>query len=187
VERIVELALGIGEEARDLAFWQMALRAILVYLAVLLIVRLGKKRFMSRATAFDVIVGIILGSVASRAITGNAPLLPTLTATAVIMALHWLFSAMAVRADWFGSAIKGHSRMLVKDGKVDQEALCAAHMTDRDLAEALREKGVAAPEEAAEARLERSGNVSAIKRKPEPRIVSVDVEPGVQTVRLELD
>lgn len=84
------------------------LRAVLVYIVTLAIVRLGKKRFMGRATAFDVIVGIIIGSVASRAITANASLLPALAAIASIMGLHWLFSAAAIRFPRFGELIKGH-------------------------------------------------------------------------------
>jgi hypothetical protein len=72
-----DLLLGLGEEARDLSPWQMAARAVVVYLATLAIVRIGKKRFLSRASAFDVIVGIVIGSIASRAVTGNAPILPS--------------------------------------------------------------------------------------------------------------
>ena len=44
----------------------MALRTIVIYAFSLLIVRLGSKRFLSQATAFDVIVGIMLGSVINR-------------------------------------------------------------------------------------------------------------------------
>src|SRR3954467_15198928 len=50
----------------------------------------------SRATAFDVILGIMLGSMVSRAIAGTAPFLPTLAASSTLLAVHWLFSAGAV-------------------------------------------------------------------------------------------
>ena len=79
----IDLVFGAGKEAWDLTAPQMAARAALIYAVALAIVRIGKKRFMGRATAFDVIVGIILGSIASRAVTGNAPMIPTMTATIV--------------------------------------------------------------------------------------------------------
>jgi uncharacterized membrane protein YcaP (DUF421 family) len=60
--------------------------------------------------------------------------------------------------------VKGHSHLLVENGQVDHEALRASHMTDRDLAEALREKGVADVAKIACARLERDGSVSVIQR-----------------------
>lgn len=183
---IFEIALGLGEKPQDLGMTEMALRAVVIYLATLAIVRLGKKRFMSRASAFDVIVGIMLGSIASRAITGNAPIAPAMAAAAVTMALHWGFSALAVRWHGFGTMIKGRDRLLVRDGQVDEDELRAAHMTMRDLAEELREKGIADVAGVAEARLERDGAISAIKAAGAPNVVTIDVAAGVQTVRLEI-
>ena len=182
---VVEMLLGLGEE-NGLSALQMGARAAVVYVVTLAIIRLGKKRFMGRATAFDIIVGIVLGSIASRAITGNAPMVPAMTAAAVVMALHWSFSALAVRWSPFGTMIKGSNRLLIKDGAVDEDALCEAHMTTRDLHEALREQGVEELAGVAEAHLERDGTVSVIRKPTEPRIVSIQVAPGVQTVRLEL-
>jgi uncharacterized membrane protein YcaP (DUF421 family) len=43
---------------------------------------------MGKAPAFDMMLGIMVGSIVSRAITGNAPLVPTLAATATLIALH---------------------------------------------------------------------------------------------------
>ena len=182
---LFDTLLGLGAE-KDLTALQMGARALVVYVVTLAIIRLGKKRFMGRATAFDVIVGIVLGSIASRAITGNAPMVPALTAAAVVMALHWGFSAMAVRWGFFGKVIKGRSRLLVKDGEVDEDELCAAHMTRRDLLVAVREQGISEVSQVSEARLERDGSVSVLGKSAEPRIVTVRVEDGVQTLRLEL-
>lgn len=159
-----ESALGLGAEAKDLEPGQMALRAVAMYIVVLAIVRLAKKRFLGSASAFDVVVGIIVGSIASRAITGNAPLLPSLAATAAIIVMHWLFSAFALRSHGFGKLIKGSSRVLVRNGEVDDAGLRAVHMTQRDLEEALRQQGVDNLQKVSEARLERNGSVSVIER-----------------------
>ena len=183
---VIDVALGLGEEAKDLSALQMSARALVIYLATLAIIRAGKKRFMGRATAFDVIVGIVLGSIASRAITGNAPMFPAMASAAVIMGLHWIFSGLAVRSGAFGKLIKGRDRLLVKDGAVDEEALRAAHMTSGDLLEALRAQGLEETARVSEARLERDGSVSVIKKQAEPRILDIRVSSGVQTVRVEL-
>jgi uncharacterized membrane protein YcaP (DUF421 family) len=183
---LLETILGLEKEAQELTILQMSARALVVYAATLAIVRIGKKRFMARASAFDVIVGIVLGSVVSRAITGNAPLAPALAAAAVIMLLHWLFSAAAVRSHLFGKIIKGEHRTIVRGGRIDEVALRAAHMTDRDLEEALREQGVTDVSQVEEARIERDGTVSVVKAQAQPRVVELDVANGVQRVRLEL-
>jgi uncharacterized membrane protein YcaP (DUF421 family) len=186
INHALEWAFGTGGSSVHINVPQMALRAVVVYGAVVLIVRMGKKRFMSRATAFDVILGIMLGSLVSRAIAGTAPFAPTLAASATLIAVHWLFSAGGVRWHAFGMVIKGSSRVLVKDGRIDEEALRAAHMSDRDLWEELRSKSISGLNEVAEARLERSGNLSVIKAKREPKIVEIAVADGVQTVRVEI-
>ena len=186
INQVLEWAFGAGGSSVHINAPQMALRAIVVYVATVLMVRLGKKRFMSRATAFDVILGIMLGSLVSRAIAGTAPFMPTLAASAALIGMHWLFSAGAVRSHRFGEAIKGRSRILVKDGRIEAEALRAAHMSDRDLWEELRSKSIADLNEVAEARLERSGSLSVIKAKREPKVIEIVVAEGVQTVRVEL-
>jgi uncharacterized membrane protein YcaP (DUF421 family) len=152
----------------------------------LAIVRLGKKRFLGRATAFDVILGIMLGSIVSRAVTGNAPLVPALGAAAVLMLMHWLFSAIALRWHGFGALVKGQPRLLVQDGRPRDDAMRASHMTEHDLWEDLRGKSVSSLAEVKEARLERSGQLSVVKAKPEPKVVEVAVRDGVQTVRIEI-
>ena len=183
---LLRAALGLGLDARDIGAAQMALRAVAVYAAALAMVRLGKKRFMGRATAFDVILGIMLGSVVSRAITGNAPFGPALAAAAALLAAHWLLSALAFRWHGLGTALKGRPRLLVRAGEPDRAAMRRAHMSEHDLREALRAEGVSRLEEVAEARLERSGRLSVIKARPEPKVVEIAVAEGVQTVRVEL-
>ncbi len=186
LDDIWALALGIGLEAKDLTAGQAAMRALVIYVVTLAFVRLAKKRFLGSASAFDVVVGIIVGSIASRTITGNAPLLPACAAIAAIVALHWLFSALALRSHGFGKLIKGGSRRLIENGQVDGDALRVSHMSERDLEEALRQQGVKDFAAVAEARLERDGSISVIERKQELHVAEVAIADGVQTVRLEL-
>ena len=63
----IQTLLGFGQDVGDVGAVQMALRTIVIYAFSLVIVRLGSKRFLSQATAFDVIVAIMLGSIMSRA------------------------------------------------------------------------------------------------------------------------
>lgn len=156
--------LGEGREPRDLGAGQMALRALVVYVAMIAVVRLSKKRFMGRASAFDVILGIMIGSIASRGITGNAPLFPTLVSVATLLGLHWAFSGLALLWSGIGVLLKGRPVVLIRNGIVDQAALSREHMTRADLDEALRRQGMADIAETELATLERNGNVSVVRR-----------------------
>ena len=186
MEELGRTVLGSGLKPDQLDLAQVALRAVLIYVATLAIVRLGKKRFMGRGSAFDVIVGIVVGSIAGRAITGNAPLGTAIAGIAVLLAMHWLFSAVATRWHGFGVLIKGQSRLLVRDGKLDEAALRAEHLTCADLDEDLRGKGRAGLDGVREGRIERDGKLSLLTRTEPPKVVDVTVRDGVQTVRIQL-
>lgn len=178
--------LGLGVD--NLHTWQMALRAVIVYISALAMVRIGEKRFLGRNTAFDVILGIIFGSVVSRAITGSSPFFPTLAAGLALVVLHWLFAIASFHSDWFGTFVKGRNRVLVEDGSILWDAMQKSHISETDLMTALRmQAGSDELEHVAEARLERSGDISVIKEHAQPRILEVDVAEGVQTVRIRLD
>ena len=183
----LQMFLGYERDIGDVDALQMALRTIIVYVATLVLIRLGSKRFLSQATAFDVIVGIMLGSVMSRAINSSAPLFPTLGAGLVFVGLHKFLAMLAARTDWFGSIVKGKPVLLIEDGKVQQQGMRRADMSEHDLEQALRMQGQEAdPAGVERAYLERGGSVSVIPAKSQPRVLEVRVEDGVQTVRIEL-
>jgi hypothetical protein len=52
--------------------------------------------------------------------------------------------------------------------------------------QACRRRGLTRPEQVAEARLERNGDISVIRTERPPRVAEVRVADGVQTVRIEL-
>lgn len=161
---LVREAFGFSLKAENIEFWQVAARAVLVYIALIAMFRIAKKRSLGRATALDVVLVITVGSLASRGITANAPLTNCLIAILTLIGMHWLISLVtrdhARISDW----IKGAPTRIIVDGKVEYDALLAAHMSDDDLMEDLRQKGIASPEHAKEAILERSGQLSVIKK-----------------------
>jgi uncharacterized membrane protein YcaP (DUF421 family) len=109
----------------------------------------------------------MLGSIMSRAINGSAPLVPTLVAGAVLLFMHWAFATLAFRMHWLSASLKGTRIPLVRDGKVLEDGMRRAKITEDDFAEALRlqvrDDDVSKVEAAY---MERSGAISVIPRKP---------------------
>jgi uncharacterized membrane protein YcaP (DUF421 family) len=157
-------AFGVGMEPRHLRVSQVCLRAILIFFAALCIVRIADKRFFAKKTAFDVILGFILGSMLARAIDGAEPLIPTITAGFGLALLHRFLGFLACRFPKLGGIIKGHSQILIEEGRVNHQTLVKHHIGEDDLLEELRLNGVGKPSEAKLAHLERSGEVSVIKK-----------------------
>ena len=179
--------LGLGRDVADVTTAQMALRTVIVYAFALAVIRLGSRRFLSQASAFDVIVAIMLGSIMSRAINGSAPFLPTLVSGAALVGIHWLLAALAYRLDWIGPVVKGRPVTLITDGAVDRDAMRRAGVSEHDLEQALRSQArVSEPSRVRLATLERDGSISVLPADEPPRVVEMSVEQGVQTVRVEL-
>jgi uncharacterized membrane protein YcaP (DUF421 family) len=159
--------LGLGEETKSLDMMQVSLRALVVFAAAIAIVRVADKRFLARKTAFDVVLALILASLLARAINGSAPLGPTLVSGLVLVMAHRFLAWLSRRSHWFGKLVKGNDDVVIEHGEVREEVLKRHNFTERDLMEDLRLEGVRSPEEVESARIERSGDLSVIKKQKE--------------------
>ena len=156
--------LGIHSPASNLTWSQMSLRTIIVFLFGILCMRLADRRFIGKSAGFDVFLAIILGSVLSRGINGQAPFFPTLGASGLLIVIHRLLGFVACRFSGFSRLIKGDAITLVHGGQMIHEAMRRADISLDDLEENLRQNGnVASAQKVFEARLERNGQISVVK------------------------
>lgn len=183
------ISWAIGLNAEQLSLWQMGLRAAIIYIAALLMVRVaGDRRFIGTYAALDVLLAIILGSTLSRAINGSAPFFNSIGAALVLVWMHWLVCAIAFHSERFDTLIKGHSRILVQDGKVLKKAMKKSHISRKDLEDSLRLKAkITDLNQVKLARLESNGEISVIPKKTSPRVIEVSVEDEIKTLRIQLD
>src|SRR5258708_37066155 len=91
VSQVVYTLVGIGTEPRELTFLQVSVRGVIVFIATLIMMRLGSKRSLAEKTAFDAVFVVIIGSMLARAINGSEAFFPTLGTGFVLVFLHWLF------------------------------------------------------------------------------------------------
>lgn len=155
--------LGLSLPAHELQAGHVAWRTVIVFVFGVVIVRLSNRRLLGRNAAFDVLLGVLLGSVLSRAINGSAPFGPTLLGSALLIALHHLLAAAATRWHALSRLLKGSPHVLVRNGRIDEHALARCDLSREDLEEELRLQGhTPDPREIAEARLERTGTLSVV-------------------------
>jgi uncharacterized membrane protein YcaP (DUF421 family) len=158
-------AMGIGIEPKNLTFLQISLRGIIVLLAALAMLRLGHKRSLARKTPFDAVLLVILASVLARTINGSAPFLATLGGSFVIVMLHRLLAAAAYYSHPIGVLLKGTPEVIVQDGRILRNVMRKNHVSEHDLEEDLRlDAQCESIEEVRVARIERSGDISFIKK-----------------------
>ena len=161
----LEVLLGLGREAAGLTFLQISLRGVVVFVAALVTVRCGDRRFLSQKTAFDAVLGFILASMLARAVNGTAAFFPTLGGSFVLVMLHRLLAYWSRRSHRFGLLIKGRSDVIVRDGSLDEAAARRNRLSDHDVLEDLRLNGnVAGLGDVLLAVLERNGQISVVRR-----------------------
>lgn len=158
--------LGVEVEAKDLTLLQVSVRAVIIFATTIILVRLAHKRFLSKMTALDAILGFTLASTMARAINGSAPLLETILAGLILVLLHRGLSAIAARWKSFGPLVKGQSEKVVQDGQILESVMKRHDLTQNDLMEELRQEGgVNDVSKVKEAYIERSGRVSVVLKE----------------------
>jgi len=158
--------LGPDGKATELTLFNISLRAFLIFIAGLALVRVGDRRSLAEKTAFDAIFIVLLGSMLSRAINGTSPFFTTIAAAIVLMIIHRTFAFAAYKSHWFGQLIKGKPITVVRNGEMDWQGLKRALVSKHDFEEDLRLDGKTDDVSTIRlARLERSGDISFVKKE----------------------
>jgi uncharacterized membrane protein YcaP (DUF421 family) len=157
--------LGPDGKASELTLLHISLRSLFIFIIGLALVRIGDRRSLSEKTAFDAIFIVLIGSMLSRAINGTAPFFTTIAAGIVLMVIHRACAFGACKSHAFGKLLKGRPVTLVRNGKIDYAEMRRSLVSEHDLEEDLRlEAKTEDVSTIATARLERSGDISFIKK-----------------------
>jgi uncharacterized membrane protein YcaP (DUF421 family) len=143
----------------------MTVRALLLFLYGVMLVRIAGPRMFGHSAVIDLILTVLIGSNLSRALTGNAPLFPTMVATAAMVFIHWLLARLAFHYNWISWLVKGHRVQLVRRGEIDWVAMRSNAIADGDLLDAAREAGIHELDEIVEASLQRNGKIIVTGRR----------------------
>jgi uncharacterized membrane protein YcaP (DUF421 family) len=158
--------LGQDGKVTDLTLLQISLRGFIIFIIALALVRIGDRRSLAEKNAFDAIFIVLIGSMLSRAINGAAPFFTTIAAGIALMIIHRAFAFGACKSHWFGKLIKGQPVTLVRNGQVDWRQMKRSLVSKHDFEEDLRLDAKTEDVSTIQlARLERSGDISFIKRE----------------------
>ncbi|NVM90562.1 uncharacterized membrane protein YcaP (DUF421 family) [Variovorax sp. SG517] len=153
-------------EGSELAAWQMGARALVVFFLALAMIRASGRRSFGQQSPFDTCITVLLGAVLSRAVVGASPFWSTMAAGVALVVTHRLVALASMRWQGFEDLINGHEITLVRDGRMDYDAMRHALVSRKDLDEALRQQaGGVRLDEVERAVLERDGKLSIVRRR----------------------
>jgi uncharacterized membrane protein YcaP (DUF421 family) len=138
---------------------------VLAYVALVLTLRVSRKRTLTKLNAFDLVVTVALGSVlATVLLSKDVALAEGVLAIAVLISLQYAITWGSVRSPWFSGVIKSEPTLLVRGGTFIDSAMRKQRLTRQEVLAALRRDGVRTLEEAEAVILETDGSISVITK-----------------------
>ena len=142
-----------------------ALLTVLVYLAMLTVIRAAGSRAISKMSAHDMVVTVALGSlIATIPLQTSVTLARGVVILAVFLALQRVLKYMNRRWPVAGAVIRGSPALVVYEGRILDERTRALHLTDGDVRAAVRGAGLVSLDQAHAVVLELDGTWSVIRR-----------------------
>ena len=156
----------LGLDSKELVPYQMAARAVVMYIVSIVLIRLSGLRLLGKQTPFDHLTVLILGAMLGRAIVAGQSFGGSILAAIIIIGLHRLCAWWSFTSKKAGSVLKGEPVELVKNSNFIETNLTKTQVTKNDLEEAARTQiNTSELSEIKDAFLERSGKISIVKKK----------------------
>jgi uncharacterized membrane protein YcaP (DUF421 family) len=135
------------------------LRPIIVYLCLILFLRIFGKRELAQLNPFDLVVLLCLSNTVQNSIIGDDNTVSGgIVGVFSLLSINYLLTRVLFRLPKLNKIIEGKETVLIRNGKVDQEALKREALTELDLKMVLHKQGLRDYSEVERCVLEASGN-----------------------------
>lgn len=139
------------------------LRTIILYLALILVVRLMGKRQLGEMEPSELVVAMLISDLAAVPMQDTGiPLFSGLVPIFTVLGLELILSFLTFRFVSFRRVLCGKPVVLMENGKILYSSLKKTRVSINELIENLRENGVLDPSTVRYAILETDGNISVL-------------------------
>lgn len=144
-------------------FYELVLRAVVIYFALLIAFRLIGKHEFGQLSAFDLILLLIISESISTALNANDKSITAgLIVAATLFAVNYLMSWAQFRSPGFRRIVSGEAEVLIRDGQPDGRVMRRERMSRDDIEASLRGKGIDGLDKVRLGYLEDDGTISAL-------------------------
>jgi len=150
----------------SMPWWEFVFRAVVVYVAVLTMVRVSGKRAMGQLTPFDMLLIVLLGNAVQNALLGqDTSLGGGLLLAATLISLNFAVGLITSRSARAERLIEGEPVVLARDGHVFRQVLRRELVSNADFEAAMRQQGCLQLDEVKLALLETNGHITILSSK----------------------
>ena len=142
----------------------LAIRGLVVYLVILILLRISGKRQVGQMGATEFVAILLISNAVQNSMNGgDNSLIGGLLLGVVLIVLSTLISYLTYRSKFFSAIFEGTPTLLIHKGKIIPKHLNKERLNERELKVLLRKQGVHGYSEIASAVLEADGNLSITK------------------------
>ena len=121
-------------------WWELPVRAAIVYGALLVLMRLSGRRTVGQFTPFDLLVVMLLSESVSQGMSGGEQSVTGgLLAAATLIGINVVVTFAASRSGRVQRALEGSAVLIGKDGRILSDVLAGQRIPMSDMEQALRE------------------------------------------------
>ncbi len=147
----------------SLPWWEFILRALIVFIFLLFILRISGKRQIGQLAPFDLVLLLLLSNSVQNSMNGGDNSLIGGLISAVSLILFNLFLGfVSARNKKLEDLIEGQPLVLIHNGKCFHKILAQENISRQDLDRAIREAGLSELQNVKLAILETNGAISII-------------------------
>src|SRR5690348_10268793 len=158
------------------------LRPILVYLALVVLLRIFGKRELAQLNPFDLVVLLTLSNTVQNAIIGDDnTVVGGIIGAATLIGVNYLVVRFLYGHERLERLVEGDPDVLIEDGKIRMDRLRKELVTVPELESAAHKQGFGSLAEVDRAVLEPGGTICFFAKKPEPDVI----RHGELTARLD--
>jgi len=146
---------------------EIVVRAVAMYLVLLVVLRITTQRVIRSATPLDLVLIFVLGGFVVQAIIGNDRSLSAAVVAMVAFAgTHLVLSFAKMRWPVIGRLTDGPPVVLFRDGQWQADQLRRTRIEKEDVLAEMRQKGLRTMDRVDTVVLEHNGGLSIIEKPP---------------------
>ena len=146
-------------------WWELVIRALIVYGFLLLLLRLTGKRQVGQLAPFDLVLLLVLSNSVQNAMNaGDNSVVGGLISATTLVLVNFSVSYLTFRSKKLEALVEGRPQVLVHNGVIAKDVMASAQLTHHEVDAALRAAGCSCVEEVHMAMLENNGSISVIRR-----------------------
>lgn len=160
---------------------EIAVSAVVVYAAVVVLLRVFGKRTTSKMNNFDWIVTVAVGTLASSGLLlKGVAVTDALVGIVALITLQWLLHHGVIRNEWICRLVKATPTLLVDAGELREEAMRSTRVSEPEILAAVREAGYGRLEDTQWVVLEADATLSVIGRSDDLDLATASAMSNVE-------